>query len=79
MLILYGRHGCHLCDVMHAELELLLAGTGCQLKLEDVDSRDDWRRLYGERVPVLVDESGDELCHFHLDERAVLGWLKSGI
>jgi hypothetical protein len=39
---LYSRPGCHLCDVMKAELEEV-----------DIDRDDDLRRRFGHSIPVL--------------------------
>jgi hypothetical protein len=36
----------------------------------DVDSDDELRSRYGERVPVLL-AGGDEICHYHLDRAAL--------
>jgi hypothetical protein len=66
-LVLYGRPACHLCDEMADELAEILRGCDYQLKLEDVDSRPDWRERYGPRVPVLILADGTELCHYRLD------------
>lgn len=37
----------------------------------DVDSDAALRERYGERVPVLTDGAGDELCHGRLDPAAL--------
>lgn len=60
---------------MQSELEQILADTGCSLRIEDVDSREDWRTRYGQYVPVLETVDGDELCHYHLDEQKLRSWL----
>jgi len=73
-LVLYGRAWCHLCDDMRVALEPLLAGTGAQLDVIDVDSDPTLRARYDERVPVLVCD-GVELCHYHLDKPRVLAAL----
>ncbi len=66
-LVLYGRPACHLCDEMADELAHTLRGRPYRLRLEDVDSRPDWRERYGPRVPVLTLSDGTELCHYRLD------------
>lgn len=66
-LVLYGRPACHLCDEMADELAEVLDGQEYQLRVEDVDSRPDWRQHYGPRVPVLVLAGGEEICEFRLD------------
>ena len=37
----------------------------------DVDSDSSLRRRYGERVPVLTDAAGRELCHGRLDPAVI--------
>lgn len=66
-LVLYGRPACHLCDEMAEELADALRGRPYRLRIEDVDSRPDWRERYGPRVPVLALADGTELCHYRLD------------
>lgn len=38
------------------------------IDIEDIAELED---LYGELVPVLTDESGVEICHYHLDQQAL--------
>ena len=51
---LVTRVGCHLCDVMEAELRPLLADHGLSLGLRDVDQDAVLLERYGEVVPVLL-------------------------
>lgn len=43
----------------------------------DVDSRDDWRRRYGLKIPVLLDGDGELLCSVRLDPEALADYLKA--
>lgn len=45
------------------------------LELRDVDEREDWRRAYGMRVPVLLDAAGQVLAEYHLDHTTLQAWL----
>lgn len=69
-LKLYGRAYCGLCSVMH---EQLLAQAVGRFDVEwiDIEDIDELEALYGELVPVLTDEQGEEICHFHLDQQAL--------
>jgi hypothetical protein len=58
---LYGRKGCHLCEVMAAELRAL----GIAFDEIDVDSDVQLRVKYGRDVPVLV--ADDLVCKHRLD------------
>ncbi len=69
-LKLYGRAYCGLCSVMH---EQLLAQAAGRFEVEWIDIEDivDLEALYGELVPVLTTELGEEICHYHLDQQAL--------
>ena len=65
-LVVYIRHGCHLCTDMVHELELLKTELDFDYTLSDVDTDAALVEKYGDRVPVLV--GGDtEVCWFFLD------------
>jgi len=70
-LRMYGRSYCHLCDDMVAALRRVQAQLGFELEVFDVDAHPDLERRFGERVPVLVDPQGGEICHYWLDEDAL--------
>ena len=60
---LYGRAGCHLCELMARALRAF----GVKFEEFDVDADTSLRTKYGDRVPVLTDAAGNELCHGRLD------------
>lgn len=65
-LVVYIRHGCHLCTEMVRELEQLKTELDFTCTLCDVDTDAALVEKYGDRVPVLV--GGDtEVCWFFLD------------
>ena len=55
---MYRRAYCHLCEEMAQALRRL----GVELEEIDVDSDPRLDELYGDRVPVLQTEDGNELC-----------------
>ncbi|QOR38293.1 glutaredoxin family protein [Billgrantia diversa] len=59
-LTLYTTLGCHLCERLEAMLSVLHDG---KYRLEKVEISEDEALMarYGVRIPVLVDEAGDEL------------------
>jgi hypothetical protein len=69
-LKLYGRAYCSLCHVMREQLLAQAAGR-FELEWIDIEDIDALEALYGELVPVLTDESGKEICHYHLDQIAL--------
>ncbi len=72
-LVVYSRRGCHLCELMLEELVPLCRGRAT-LRVLDVDSRDDWRQAYGNRIPVLC-SGGREISVSRLDRDALLAIL----
>ncbi|QZA78823.1 glutaredoxin family protein [Deefgea tanakiae] len=69
-LKLFGREYCGLCTVMREQLLAQAAGR-FELEWIDIEDIDDLEALYGELVPVLTDEFGNEICHYHLDQQAL--------
>jgi hypothetical protein len=74
-LMVYAREHCHLCENMIAALRNLQAKLQFRFDVKDVDSDDELRLRYGERVPVLVAQGGEEICHYHLDLNALGAYL----
>jgi len=75
-LHIYSRQGCHLCKVMVDELLPLVRGR-LDIEVRDIDSREDWRRDYDVRIPLLEFE-GDYVCQYKLD-RTALQRILSGL
>lgn len=76
-LTLYTRADCHLCDEMQAALVPYLERFSLDLERVDVDRDPDLRHRHGARVPVLALD-GEDLCHWFLDEEALLSRLEGG-
>jgi glutaredoxin len=71
-VVLYGRAGCHLCEVLAGELARL----GVPFSEIDVDGDETLRARYGARVPVLAAADGRELAEGRIESaglRARLG------
>jgi glutathione S-transferase len=71
LLTLYGKPGCHLCDVARAVVERVRAQRPFELRELDVTLDPALYREYGERIPVLVLD-GEELFEFHVEEAVLL-------
>jgi hypothetical protein len=69
----FSRRGCHLCEIMIEELLPLIRDIA-ELRVHDIDSRDDWREAYDVRVPV-IELNGIVLSEFTLDRGRVLAAL----
>lgn len=79
-LTLYSRAYCHLCHDMLAALETLRSEQGGSFEIDvlDVDADPEMLARFDELVPVLTGFEGTarvELCHYFLDEPAVLAYL----
>lgn len=70
-LTLYSRAYCQLCHDMRAALETLQPVHGFSLEVVDVDQDETLETRYGALVPLLADEHGREICHYHLDAAAL--------
>ena len=76
-LLLLSRPGCHLCEQMAAELLSAYPALLERLSEADVDSREDWQRRYGLKIPVLLDaEDGGAVCVTQFDAVAVAQWRR---
>ena len=59
-LVLYGKPGCHLCDVARVALDqVLLERSAAGLPVPNVEDRDilldgDWVAAYGDTIPVIA-------------------------
>ena len=73
-LILYVRKDCHLCSEMISDLNKLQVKLCFYLEIIDVDSSQNLVEKYGEFVPVLMGKN-EEICHFHLDPKALDAYL----
>lgn len=76
-LTLYYREGCHLCEAMLQALRGLQSRLAFELILVDIDRDPALQRRYDEWVPVLA-EGEREICHYHLDEKALVARVGGG-
>jgi hypothetical protein len=74
-LVVYSRQGCHLCELLIDELLPLVRGH-LELVVHDIDSREDWKREFDTRVPI-VEYDGEFICKYHLDRDAIMQILSS--
>ena len=74
-IVVYSRQGCHLCEILLEELMPLIRGRA-RLVLRDIDTRQDWRDAYNERVPVL-EFDGRTLCEYRLDKEKLQAALSA--
>lgn len=70
-LTLYTRIGCGLCEEMETALPPWQGRLGFEVETVDVDSAEALAREYGEKVPLLADAEGREICRYFFDELAL--------
>ena len=63
---LLSRPDCHLCEEMERLLAAVLPPLGEGYVVENVDSRPEWRRRFGEVIPVLL-RDGKPVAKIRLD------------
>ncbi len=69
MLRVYSKPGCHLCEILIEPLVPLIRGR-LDLEVVDIESRPDWLRDYGTRIPV-VEFNSEAVCQYELDVAAI--------
>ena len=74
-LTLFGRVYCSLCQHMLQHLQAAIEQGLVSVRFVDVDEDESLIARYDELVPVLVDDSGNELCHWHFDAEAFSAYL----
>ena len=76
-LTLYTRIGCGLCEEMEAALPPWQRRLGFEVETVDVDSEEVLARDYGDKVPLLADGDGREICRYFFDESALQAYFAS--
>ena len=76
-MLLLTREDCPLCDEFQEELAHEFPRLAEVVVIADVDSREDWRRDYGSRIPVLLDPAGRVWSEGRLDVPAVARALEN--
>ena len=75
-LTFYHRMGCHLCDQMLQEIEVIRATHEFQLIRVDIDRSEQLREAYGIRIPCLEGPGGELLSEHFLDRSRFLSYLR---
>ncbi len=72
---LYVRSGCHLCEAMEEELSVFIVAGKIQVERIYIDNDETLKKVYGERIPVLV-YIDDPVCEYFLDPDKLQAILK---
>jgi hypothetical protein len=65
----YGRPGCHLCELLLEDLLPLVRGRA-RVESVDIDLDAGLREAYGTRIPV-VELDGRTVCEYRLEKQAI--------
>jgi hypothetical protein len=66
----YQRAGCHLCDVALPGVREIAARHGAEVRVLDIEERDDWVRDYGLLIPVVAVDD-EQVSVYRLDAGAL--------
>ncbi|MFV0252876.1 MAG: glutaredoxin family protein [Beutenbergiaceae bacterium] len=72
---LFGRAGCHLCDIARVVVGQESERAGVQWQEIDIDSDPDLQRRYGELVPVVLVD-GEQIGYWRIDAGDLRAALK---
>jgi len=73
-VVVYSRHGCHLCDVVKETLAQLQSEADFQWREVDIDADPALRAEYNDQVPVVFID-GRKAFKYHMDAREFLRLL----
>ena len=71
----YSRYGCHLCEDLLMQLNQLQQVYSFRIIEIDIDSNPLLIEQYGSLVPVVTCDN-EQICHYFLDQAAILQLLK---
>ncbi len=76
-IVLYGRDGCHLCDVAAEALVRAAKRLPIRVDYFDIDGDVALEARFGERIPVVADASGAILCEGKVSETRLRASLRT--
>ena len=71
----YSRYGCHLCEDLLMQLNQLQQVYSFRIIEIDIDSNPQLIEQYDSLVPVVTCDD-EQICHYFLDQAAILQLLK---
>jgi hypothetical protein len=84
-ILLLSTQACHLCELAQQvlqqafslpEVQVLAQQHELQIFLEDIIDNANWLELYGDKIPVLLDEDSNLSLHWPFDVNQVVHWLQ---
>lgn len=84
-ILLLSTEACHLCELAQGVLQqafgqphvmALSQQANLQVYLQDIIDQPLWLEQYGEKIPVLLDESSNLTLEWPFDVSAVVFWLE---
>lgn len=84
-ILLLSTEACHLCELAQVELQQAFSQSSVmqlaqqndlQIYLQDIIDQPLWLDQYGEKIPVLLDESSNLTLEWPFDASEVILWLE---
>ncbi|CCK76302.1 Glutaredoxin 2 [Oleispira antarctica RB-8] len=84
-ILLLSTQACHLCELAQGVLQqafsqpdvlALSQQAELQIYLQDIIDQPIWLEQYGEKIPVLLDESSNLTLEWPFDVSAAVAWLE---
>ena len=84
-ILLLSTEACHLCELAQVELQQAFSRSSVmqlaqqndlQIYLQDIIDQPLWLDQYGEKIPVLLDESSNLTLEWPFDASEVIVWLE---
>tara|TARA_R110001583_G_scaffold84624_4_gene222420 strand:+ start:335 stop:637 length:303 start_codon:yes stop_codon:yes gene_type:complete len=84
-ILLLSTQACHLCELAQGVLQqafsqpdvlALSQQADLQIYLQDIIDQPIWLEQYGEKIPVLLDESSNLTLEWPFDVSAAVAWLE---
>lgn len=84
-ILLLSTQACHLCELAQGVLQqafsqpdvlVLSQQAELQIYLQDIIDQPIWLEQYGEKIPVLLDESSNLTLEWPFDVSAAVAWLE---
>ena len=84
-ILLLSTEACHLCELAQQvlqqafaqpEIQQLIASQAIDVYVQDIIDQPQWLELYGEKIPVLLDEKTQSTLCWPFDAAITVEWLQ---
>lgn len=84
-ILLLSTEACHLCELAQQvlqqafsqpEMQKLMASQKIDIYIQDIIDQPEWLELYGEKIPVLLDEKTQSTLYWPFGVEATVEWMQ---